>query len=395
MSIPRPRAGSLLVPASLLIGAFIFGCAGADNAEDAEIVVAVKVAAAVREPITATATASGGVFARREAVISTPVAGKLVNLEPIQNTTVKSGQVLAVLDAVDYFQGQKDLRQAQAGVNTLEALAVRRRALFEGGGIAKKDLEETELALSSARDDLDAAQRTLSAMSGSASVDASGRATVRAPFAGVITQQMQYGGEYVGEGTPLFKMMDLTGFVVKARFPDTIGALLTEGSTATVEDEAFGEPVTGTVSMVSRTSDPGSRTMEVWVTVENDAPGVKLRAGDAATVTAPTISEPDALVVPSEAVQLLASNGRDGTVMVVDKDNVAHETRVTIGIRAAGRTQIAEGLNVGDRVVTEGNYALPDATKVSIEAAEPEAAPEGAPAAPEVAPVAPPAEKPE
>ena len=50
--------------------------------------------------------------------------------------------------------------------------------------------------------------------------------------------------------------------------------------------------------------------------------------------------------------------------MVVDDQNVAHETKVTIGIRTPEKIEIVEGLKGGETVVVEGNYALPDGTKV-------------------------------
>jgi multidrug efflux pump subunit AcrA (membrane-fusion protein) len=59
--------------------------------------------------------------------------------------------------------------------------------------------------------------------------------------------------------------------------------------------------------------------------------------------------------------------------MVVDKDLVAHETKVTVGIRTPDLIQIVSGINPGDTVVIEGNYALPDGTKVQISKPESEA----------------------
>ena len=50
--------------------------------------------------------------------------------------------------------------------------------------------------------------------------------------------------------------------------------------------------------------------------------------------------------------------------MVVDGQNVAHETKVTIGIRTPDKIEIVEGLKGGETVVVEGNYALADGTKV-------------------------------
>ena len=75
-------------------------------------------------------------------------------------------------------------------------------------------------------------------------------------------------------------------------------------------------------------------------------------------------SKDDAIVVPASAVTLETSDANEGTVMVVDANNVAHETKVTIGIRTAEKIEIVEGLKGGETVVVEGNYALPDGTKV-------------------------------
>jgi RND family efflux transporter MFP subunit len=380
--VTRNRRASPGLRLLRLFGAFtvaLAGCSGAKPEPEQELVVSVRTAYAVREPITPTASALGSVYARQEAVISTSVAGRLVDLRPLQNTTVKAGQVLAVLDAVEFFQAQKELRQAQSVVGTTEALAARRRALFEQGGIAKKDLEETELALASAREDLRAAEHTVGAMSGTSAPDVSGRATVRAPFAGVIAEQMQFGGEYVSEGTPLFRLVDVSGFVVKVAFPDTVGTAIADGSAAMVQDEATGGgPVAGVVAMVSRTTDRATRTLEVWVRI--DDPAAPVRVGDAARVTAPTRSDPEAVVVPAQAVQLEATNGSAGSVMVVDEGGVAHEVKVEVGIRSNDKAQITEGLVGGEQVVIEGNYGLPDGTLVKVEEGGPTPAP--APTAP-------------
>ncbi len=124
----------------------------------------------------------------------------------------------------------------------------------------------------------------------------------------------------------------------------------------------------GQVTLLGRSSDPTNRTVEVWVTLGND--GGKLRANGAAQVTVFANSKNDAIVVPASAVTLEASNANEGTVMVVDAQNVAHETKVTIGIRTTDKIEIVEGLQGGETIVVEGNYALPDGTKVEIAADE-------------------------
>ena len=59
-------------------------------------------------------------------------------------------------------------------------------------------------------------------------------------------------------------------------------------------------------------------------------------------------------------------NADEGTVMVVDAQNIAHETKVKVGIRTADKIEITEGLQGGETVVIEGNFSLPDGTKVEV-----------------------------
>ena len=60
--------------------------------------------------------------------------------------------------------------------------------------------------------------------------------------------------------------------------------------------------------------------------------------------------------------------------MVVDEASVAHERKVKVGIRAADKTEITEGLEGGETVVTEGNFSLPDGTKIEVSKDEEEGA---------------------
>ena len=107
-----------------------------------------------------------------------------------------------------------------------------------------------------------------------------------------------------------------------------------------------------------------NRTVEVWINLANA--GGHLRANTAAKVVVSTQSASDVIVVPVAAVTLDATNANEGVVMVVDDQNVAHETKVTVGIRTRDKIEITSGLKGGETVVVEGNYALPDGTTVEV-----------------------------
>jgi RND family efflux transporter MFP subunit len=283
-------------------------------------------------------------------------------------------------------EDQRSLNDARAKVNNARALYERRRVLYERGGISRKDLEQTQLDLTTAEDELRleeqtvalrtrslnpndralAAAKTAQAQQHLATLDAQlGYATIRAPITGIVTDQFQYQGEFASSGGKLVTIADISTVIVKAPFADSVAAQLKVGDTVSVlPTDTSAEEMRGQITLLSRSTDPTNRTVEVWVTLANDD-GL-LRANGAAQVTVFANSKNDAIIVPASAATLEASNADEGTVMVVDAQNVAHETKVKIGIRTADKIEILEGLQGGETIVIEGNYALPDGTKVEV-----------------------------
>ena len=221
-----------------------------------------------------------------------------------------------------------------------------------------KAINPNDRALAAAR--VQAAQQRVATLDAQLSY-----ATIRAPITGIVTDQFQYQGEFAAAGGKLVNIADISEVIVKAPFADTVAAQLKVGDPATVlPTDSSSEPMTGQITLISRASDPLNRTVEVWVTLGNGAG--RLRANEAAQVTAQTLTKNEAIVVPASALTLDASNANEGTVMVVDAANVAHETKVTVGIRTSEKIEITQGLQGGETVVIEGNYALPDGTKVEV-----------------------------
>lgn len=384
--------------------------------EAADIVVSVRVASAERGTISAEVTALGTIFPREQATVSPKVNAQIKSMPLLKNKPVKAGDVLATLEARDLaaqraeaasaleeaqanlrllsggtipegnVQDEKSLRDARANVANARATYERRLVLFERGGISKKDLEASQLALTTAENDLRAAEaatrlhqtatnpnnraaaaaRLKQAQDHLAALDTQlSYAVIRAPFAGIITDQFQFEGEFAAAGAKLLNIADVSEVIVKAPVSDTVATDLQVGDPATVlPQELPDEKIAGKISLISRSSDLQNRTVEIWINLKN--PDGRLRANSAAKVTVATNTATDAVIVPAAAVTLKATNADEGTVMVVDENSVAHETKVTVGIRNADQMEITSGLQGGETVVTEGNYALPDGTKVEV-----------------------------
>jgi HlyD family secretion protein len=382
--------------------------------------VSVKVVKAEKGNIAAEVSAVGTIWPREKADVGAKISAQIRQMALLKNKVVKAGEIIAVLESRDLqaqraeavaalnearanersivtgtipktnAEDRKALMDARAKVNTARATYERRRVLFEKGGISKKDLEASQLELTTAEDELRlqeqtialrarslnpndralAAARTAQAQQRVATLDAQlSYATIRSPITGVVTEQFQYEGEFASAGGKLVTIADTSSVIVKAPFADTAVAQLKTGDPATIlPTDTSAEEMHGQVTLLSRSSDPTNRTVEVWVTLGNESG--KLRANGAAEVTVFANSKNDAVVVPASAVTLETSNANEGTVMVVDAQNVAHETKVTTGIRTTDKIEIVEGLQGGETVVVEGNYALPDGTKVEISSDE-------------------------
>ncbi|PYS44496.1 MAG: hypothetical protein DMF71_03465 [Acidobacteria bacterium] len=389
---------------------------GPAEEQTAKPVVSVKVAKAEREPIAAEISAVGTIWPRDKAEVAAKISAQIKTMGLLKNKFVRAGEVIATLESRDLqaqraeavatlnqarasersiitgtipktnAEDQKALFDARAKVNNARALYERRRVLYEKGGISKKDLEASQLDLTTAEDELRLQEETVALRARSlnpndralaaakvaeaqqhlATLDAQlGYATIRAPITGIVTDQFQYQGEFAASGAKLVNIADVSQVIVKAPFSDTVVAQLKVGDPATVlATDAPGEPLKGQVTLLGRSSDPTNRTVEVWVTLGNGLG--RLRANGAAQVTISANSKSDAIVVPASAVTLDASNADEGTVMVVDAQSVAHETKVTVGIRTTDKMEIVEGLQGGETVVIEGNFSLPDGTRVDI-----------------------------
>ena len=350
-------------------------CHGAEESET-KPVVSVRVAKASIEPIAQPIDVVGTIAARQEATISPKISAQIAQMPLLKNRAVHRGEVLAVLESRDLAAQRNEAEAAvttardavgpaEGALENARRTYERRKALYEKGGISKKDLEASQLDVVNAEGGEAAAKsRVTEAVDHLAALDAqSGYSTIRAPFDGVITEQFQYQGDFATAGAKLLTIVDASNLIVKAPLSAEAAARVHAGDAATVQpDDLPGVSLAGRVELVGQSADPQSRAVELWIPLRDP----RLRANSAARVTIASAGVANAVVVPTSAVMLDAANANSGTVMVVDAQSIAHEVHVMIGAHTRDRTQIASGLRGGESVVIEGNYGLPDGTKVSV-----------------------------
>jgi HlyD family secretion protein len=281
-------------------------------------------------------------------------------------------------------KAQQDVRAAQQSMQAAQRVYESRQELLKQGAIARKLVDDANVAYVQAQTQYNVAQQHVKAVtsvsreheikSAQGQLDsAKGKyqgavaqlsyAEVHSPISGVVADRPLYPGEMATPGSPLLVVMDISTVIARANVPVAQAATLKVGGDATITQTDSGIEAPGKITVVSPAVDPATTTVQVWVEAKN--PGERLRAGVPVKVTSVAQTIKDTLIVPQ--VALLRNAEGETVVMVVGPDMVAHERKVEAGVKQGDKAQIVSGLKEGEQIVTVGGVGLDEGKKVRID----------------------------
>jgi multidrug efflux system membrane fusion protein len=124
------------------------------------------------------------------------------------------------------------------------------------------------------------------------------------------------------------------------------------------------KPVGGKVTFIDNTVDPQTGTIRLKATFRNDEK--RLWPGQFVNVTLTLTTEPEAIVIPAQAVQTGQQSSQ--FVFVVKDDSTVENRRITVERTQGAETVVAKGLQPGERVVVDGQPRLTPGAKVEVRA---------------------------
>ncbi len=406
----------------LIAGLLLAGCGKSEKkeADDAEPPAQVQVDSVTRGPIDLIVEGDAVLFPVNQANVTSKISAPVRRILVNRGDHVKAGQLLAELEnrdlAASAEEGRQQMDQAQAALQTTSAATVpedRTKALADvqadqqaleaakkvyesrvelqkQGALAMKLVDDARVAMVQAQSQLDTAQRHLQSVqqvtsteqvkSAQAQVNAAKAhydslaaqvtfAEVRSPISGIVSDRPVYPGDTPVTGMPIVSIVDISKVVARANIAVKDAAPIQVGKPATITGPEG--VLTGKVTVVSPAVDPNTTTVQVWVEAEN--PGEKMKPGGTVRVSIRADLIKDTLLVPKSA--LLNSDEGGEKVMVVTqsgKDSIAHERKVTVGVREGNRVQILGGVQEGEKVITSGGLGVDDKAKVTIKSEEDE-----------------------
>jgi len=328
---------------------------------------------------------AGEVKSRTESRLSFRVGGKMLKRSVDIGDTVKAGQVLAQLDPQDLRLGQDAARaavaMAQASFDQNAADFKRYKDLHEQGFIGPAELDRRDMALKTARAQLDQAKAQSNVQGNQASY-----AALLADASGVITGVDIEPGMVVAAGTPVLRLAHDGARDVVFSVPEDkvslVKAMAAQPGRFKVRLWGADAPaLPATIREISAAADPTTRTFLIKADV-GAASGMRL--GQTATVL---MELPQTVGVTKLPLSALREEQGKSAVWLVDRGNMTVKSQVVTLAGADGNDAvISSGLAPGQVVVTAGVHVLNPGQKVKFYV-DPGAPPESAASAASAVPV--------
>lgn len=298
----------------------------------------------------------------RQASVSAPVAGRILEVVAREGQRVRQGEVLARVDPrllEDAVRAaEAALKRAQADAAFKREVARRSRGLFEKGVASRQEAESDESGAVAADASAVEASSTLATARRNR-----GFAEVTSPFDGVVVKVNRHPGEQV-DGTAATAIVDVAGIhplEVTLDVPAEALAKLRIGDTAEVAVNAD-QKLPAHVARIAGSLDANSVAGGVRLAFSGTVPPLALGTPVQVTLTLETLK--GALAVPKRAVRRGADGGAE-VVLVVD--GKAKAQSVVVGPEDGDLIAIRSGLAVGAVVVVDDPLGLPDGAALEAE----------------------------
>ena len=382
--------------------AFQVGCGGKQTESSASSgkPVPASVLAVRYASVPAVVEAPGTVQPRNRITLSSQINGFVREMNVRVGDSVKSGQVLATLDARD-AESQKAM--AQAGVDEAQAaLSEARKAyqaavekqsaakaaaelagqtyqryqkLFESRSVSPQEMDEVKMRrdagaaeLASSESMVAAAEERIKQVEAriSQAKAQAGRADVllswtqiKAPAAGKIVERSVDAGTAIFPGTPLMAIESTSRPQVLADLPTEHAHRLQTGMTVRLRNAQTKENLEGRITEIVPLSNPATHSIQFKVDLP---PDVAIPNGQFIKVEIPAGTR-NVLLVPRQAVR---ETGQLTGLFVVDSASKARFRLVKTVPYDAENSEVLSGIEPGENVLARLNNEITDGTTVEM-----------------------------
>jgi multidrug efflux system membrane fusion protein len=317
--------------------------------------VSVSVADAKSEVLPRLLTGVGDLAAVHQVDVTTDVSGRVTQILFTPGATVKAGSPLVQLfDAPD----QSDLASYKAQTLAAQLALDRAKALAAKSFGPQATVDQAQAAFDQANAAIAKTEAVIS------------QKLVKAPFDGDLGVRKVELGQYLGAGTQIVSLTDLSKLFLNFTATEKDSAILAVGQSVRVSVDAYpGRSFEGKITTIEPQIVADTRNIRIQATLDN--PDKILKPGMFATTKVELPPEGAVVTVPETSVDytlygdsvylIEETKGEDGK-----SSFKATRTFVKTGNRVDGKAVILSGVKAGDRVVAVGQLKLQSGSAVTI-----------------------------
>lgn len=293
--------------------------------------------------------------------VGSPVMGRISQLMVQEGESVRRGDLLAYLTSTGLSDAQLGFLKALSVRQVAQRAVERAKVLLSSDVIGLAELQRRESELDQASAEFAAARDQLEIMGmPPEAIDRleqerqiNSVSRIVASMDGTVLSRMLTLGQVVQPADTAFEIADLSSLWLQADVPEQDAGNLRVGAAVDARVAALpGVTLEGTLSFVSATVNPETRTVRVRMTLPN--PDGRFKPAMLATMTLKDQPERQQ-VVPTAAV----IREQDAEYVFVQVEGDRYVLRpVTLGVEVNGQRVVKEGLREGDQIVIEGAFHL-------------------------------------
>ena len=292
----------------------------------------------------------GSLVAPQLVTLSAEAAGRIKQINFKNGQTVGKGMPVLQLDDTS---AEVDYQKAVATLNADSVLLARQLKAAEA--LAQSTIDASKATVDQDKADVKSKQAALNQM------------TVSAPISGVLGNFQVNVGDYLKAGDPIVTLVNTKQLRVDYNVTGDALSSLKRGQTVIVTVDNYpNKKFMGSVTYISPTVDPSTRTIAVQALIPNDK-GL-LRPGMFVHLEQNVSMEKNALVIPQLAV--VAGVKGYSVFKVVSQRALTQE--ITLGSRFKDKVVVASGLHLGDKIIVAGQDKVQDGSLVNIVAGTPQ-----------------------
>lgn len=293
--------------------------------------------------------------------VGSPVMGRIAQLLVTEGQTVRRGELLALLNSTGLNDAQLAFLKALSDRLVSERAVDRAMQMLKADVIGVAELQRREAELAQARAEFDAARDQLELLGmPSDAIDQLEKerkinsvSRMVAPMSGTVLSRMLTLGQVIQPADTVFEIADLSHVWLQADVPEQNAGHLRVGTQVDAEVAALpGVKIEGTLSFVSATVNPETRTVRVRMDLPN--PDGRFKPAMLATVT---LRDQPAQqhVVPGTAI---IREGNDEFVFIQTDEDTFLLRPVKLGAELGARRVLLDGVRAGERIVLDGAFHL-------------------------------------